>query len=362
MTQSSSRLPSLDGIRGLAALFIVGTHAVRFAHPPFPPAGLLSRVGAEFGLGVDLFFVLSGFLITGILLRSVDKPRYFKNFYARRALRIFPVYYLFVAFMVLVVPALVNDATFSHALKKQEVALWLYVSNLDIALHGWPAWPGEMLTHAWSLAIEEQFYLAWPILIKVLGRRKLPAAIWSGYALSIGLRAAIGLLGYGSRARVVTPAHLDGFMLGAWLSYLFAEGATAATLRRWAWSFAAVGLAIRIYASTIAFENLANVLIASESLGFAALLAFSLAGDECSTLNRVLRNRGLVVVGTYSYGLYLFHQPLFAWAGQYVSGGTLLTRSTLLFVGVGGVSLALAVASYHLFEMRFLRLKSRFDN
>ena len=362
MTRSPSRLPSLDGIRGLAALFIVGTHAVRFAHPPFPPTGALSRVGAEFGLGVDLFFVLSGFLITRILLRSIDEPHYFKNFYARRALRIFPVYYLFVAIMVLVVPLTVGDPAFSHALRKQQLWLWLYASNLEIAVHGWPAWPGEMLTHAWSLAIEEQFYLVWPILIKLLRRRKVPVAIWVGYALSIGLRAAIGLLGYGSRARVLTPAHLDGFMLGAWLAYLFESEASPATLRRWAWSFAACGLAVRIYASTIAFENLANVLICSESLGFAALLAFSLAGDGNSVLNRCLRTRWLMGIGTYSYGIYLFHQPLFAWAGQHVSGGTLLTRSTLLFIGVGAVSLAMAVASYHLFEMRFLRLKSRFEN
>ena len=95
---------------------------------------------------------------------------------------------------------------------------------------------------------------------------------------------------------------------------------------------------------------------------FAALLAFSLSSDARSVLNRVLSSRALVMVGAYSYGLYLFHQPLFAWAGQHVSGGTLLTRSASLFLGVGSVSMALAVASYHLFELRFLRLKSRFEN
>jgi len=164
-----SHIPALDGIRGLAVLLVFYCHTTLI-----DPGGALGKLFVSSSriswAGVDLFFVLSGFLITGILFDAKGKDFYFRNFYARRTVRIFPLYYAFllVALVLLpiVTPASLADV-YLHEFPTQKVWYWLYLSNFYQAFH-----PTHHLVFvSWSLAIEEQFYLCWPLVVFLCSRK-----------------------------------------------------------------------------------------------------------------------------------------------------------------------------------------------
>src|SRR5262249_31183895 len=160
------------------------------------------------------FFVLSGFLITGILLDAKSAPRYFRSFFMRRALRIFPLYYGYLAFVFFVWPFLVVPPDDYFSLCAVQPWLWLYGQNLWIALSG--AWLPYGTNHLWSLAVEEQFYLVWPFVVRLCGRRTL--AWICGLVLPAMLAVRVGLTWAGAEPRtiyVVPWTRLDGFAAGA---------------------------------------------------------------------------------------------------------------------------------------------------
>ena len=156
-------IPALDGLRGIAIILVMLHHFTNY-RPTSGIDGLIGSVVFFLWTGVDLFFVLSGFLITGILLDSRGSERYFTTFYARRTLRIFPLYYLvlFVAFVVLPQFPAVNAVLTGQVDLPPQWPYWLYLENFSIAARGWVhGW----VDVGWSLAIEEQFYLVWPLVI-----------------------------------------------------------------------------------------------------------------------------------------------------------------------------------------------------
>ena len=167
--RSRSHLPGLDGIRGLAILMVMFSHFIVVGKnlDPLSPFGRFLHSGY---LGVDLFFVLSGFLITGILIDSKITPNYFRVFYMRRALRIFPLYYLLLAVSWLTVVFITPQDKPLLTGVDSMAWFWLYASNIGMAVKGdWlnsPTWVG--LGHFWSLAVEEQFYLVWPLLVYLM--------------------------------------------------------------------------------------------------------------------------------------------------------------------------------------------------
>ena len=173
-------------------------------------------------LGVDLFFVLSGFLITGLLYEAHDKPHYLRNFYMRRVLRIFPLYYGVLALVFFVAPLipLLRGPTLDYLLDRQAWA-WLYGVNIYLAGH--EEWSFSYLNHFWSLSVEEHFYLFWPFVVLLLARRPR-ALIAVSLAISLGamLARVIGILmGLSWWTTVVlTPFKLDGLALGAFLAVM----------------------------------------------------------------------------------------------------------------------------------------------
>ena len=173
-------------------------------------------------LGVDLFFVLSGFLITGILYEARNKPHYFRNFYMRRLLRIFPLYYGVLALVFFVAPLipLFEGPTLDSLLDRQAWA-WLYGINIYLAGHG--EWSFSYLNHFWSLAVEEHFYLFWPLVVFLLARHPR-TLITVCLTISFGamLARVIGILmGLNWWTTVVlTPFKLDGLALGAFLAVI----------------------------------------------------------------------------------------------------------------------------------------------
>ena len=166
----SGHMPALDGVRGLAVLMVLGFHFISAATPVNIAEKAVVRLASYGANGVELFFVLSGFLITGILYDARHKPNYFRNFYMRRALRIFPLYYgvLVLVFFVAPLIPLFQGAELDYLLDRQAWA-WLYAINLYIAKEG--TWSFSYLQHFWSLAVEEHFYLFWPFVVYALVHR-----------------------------------------------------------------------------------------------------------------------------------------------------------------------------------------------
>ncbi|MEN1682052.1 MAG: acyltransferase, partial [Planctomycetota bacterium] len=174
---SPPHVPALDGVRGVAVLLVVVYHAAYLASPTGVAEVVFATVRDALWCGVDLFFVLSGFLITRILLATVGSPRYFRSFYLRRTVRIFPLYYGVLLLLFVGLPAAawlaggplqsVVDGETYQSLWSRQAWLWAYVQNF-LQSSGPSQLPG--LGHFWSLAIEEQFYLAWPAAVWLVGR------------------------------------------------------------------------------------------------------------------------------------------------------------------------------------------------
>ena len=234
-------IPALDAIRGLAIVLVT---LYRFGGGGDGPARAIEHswligLGSR---GVDLFFVLSGFLITGILFDAKGQQHYFRNFYMRRTLRIFPLYYAALVLTLLVLPRLVSG--FPQAGVSQ-VWLWLYGANVVQALRG--EWCLGALNHFWSLAIEEHFYFVWPLAIYLTSRR---GAMWLALcaAAASGIARAAWLAGGGNdvAAEVFTLLRMDGLLLGSWIALAARGSGGLAWLTRLAWPTLILGGAAAI--------------------------------------------------------------------------------------------------------------------
>jgi peptidoglycan/LPS O-acetylase OafA/YrhL len=362
--------PALDAIRGLAILLVVAHHVIIFSElTPNSGAEKAVKVLAGRGwVGVDLFFVLSGFLITSILLGAKTKADYFRNFYGRRVLRILPLYYLFLAVILLVIPALwAVPATWRAALTDQGW-YWLHLSNVKLFRAG--GFISPMINHTWSLAIEEQFYLVWPFVVwklplKIL--RALLAVIIAGSALA---RYGLYLQGTDLFAiRVITPARLDTLGAGALLATYYAVADRRVLLRRWTGG-SIVAAVLVLAAGALArdqrlwqsvFDYTFNAAVFSALIAAALMPAWRL-GERLSGV-ALLR-----AFGRYSYGYYLWHQPIFFFAAAPLAAlvfgatGSALAAWAVVAIVLIPACFAVAWVSFNGYEQRFLKLKRRFGS
>ena len=289
-----ARIAGLDGLRGIAVLLVIAFHAQRVL------AERVVVVPLEMGwCGVDLFFVLSGFLITGILRRTREQPHYWRNFAVRRALRILPVYYLLLV-LILGTRAIAGDVG--------DAPWWIYptfVSNFWVGLHG-----GRdlALDITWSLSVEEQFYVAWPLVVWVLDRRAL-----TGWCATLILVAPIFRLLLHDPANEVsyqwTPCRIDSLAWGA-LACLAREGG-ADGLRR---AFGTFGTAaVGPVAFALALAGDVRPSLAFAVAGYTVLnavfagLVLAIADRRWPAVVAALQWRPLAHLGTVSYGAYLLH-------------------------------------------------------
>lgn len=374
-----SHLPSLDGIRGLAILMVIAHNVQLLDVPVMHGAVVLAQFILNIGwIGVQLFFVLSGFLITGILLDSVGQPRGLRNFIARRALRIFPLYYGALVLIFVLLPLLGAQPEMYKAQAPDQIWFWAYLSNWTDAMGIGP----RNLPHFWSLAVEEQFYLLWPLLVFSL-RSPARVAVMCVVVAVVSLLCRIVLFNAGANHDVVyewTICRMDALALGglaatcwrvdAWRSWLTAHrhqltwalyGLLAASFL-WTHAFPRTSLRGMTEGYTVLAIVFAAWLYASANRD--AQVARS--GVRTPWWHRALRHPALQSVGKYSYGMYVFHKPLHdlfsaklqAKMGVQTAGN--IVNASLHVLAVTLISYAAAWLSYHLYEVHFLRLKRRF--
>jgi peptidoglycan/LPS O-acetylase OafA/YrhL len=368
------REPVLDGIRGIAILIVLFHHLVYSSgiDRGFWFDLQFFRLGYSSWVGVDLFFVLSGFLITGILYEAKGSERYFSSFYGRRVLRIFPLYYGFLLFAVLLFPHWLPPES-AQNLQQNQHWYWLYLSNFYVALEGWQ--DPTHLGHFWSLAIEEQFYLLWPMAVWALDRRALMRLAVACFVGALVIRLALVLADVSTLvAYVMLPTRMDSLAAGAFLALCIRGPGGTSVLERWPrWvlsgsAVVVVGLYLR--EGRLDFEDPLVTIVGYTAIATAgaSLIAVALTAQSHGWIRRGLSAIPLTLLGRYSYGLYVYHVPIILFLESAGLRATLFPRlmgSTLpgvaVFCAVGGfLSLAVAVASYHLWEAQFLRLKRHF--
>jgi len=337
------RIPQLDAIRGIAIL-IVMFHNERDLFPSLQLSGVFSSGW----MGVDLFFVLSGFLITGILVDAKRSAGFFRNFYTRRCLRIWPLYYALLIFMFVAVP-LLRPAQGSMIFERSS-PWWAYPFYLqNFLLHS----SGGMgpLGVTWSLAIEEQFYLVWPLVVRYLSTARLRVVCLAVIAASPLVRFLLSTQHVDLYINVF--CRLDGLMWGAFLAVVIREPAfEPARYRTLAWAALIVALPLALATDGRGVQWSVYSLSVLASAGLVYLALFSTA----PWLQRILNSRALVFTGTISYGLYLLHKiPFGAMKDRSVS------HPTLVFGGLIAAAYVLATTSWYRYERPFLTLKSLFE-
>ncbi len=340
---------SLDGIRGLAVSLVVLFHA-----------GL-----AGFGwIGVQIFFVLSGYLITSILVESRQRgfAEYLGRFYWRRSLRIFPLYFAFLAASAMIFVALGTPESFN------EDWPWLATYTANFARLRQTDL-GPAFVHLWSLAVEEQFYLVWPLVVFFLNRDQLKKAVILILVLAPAGRLAVylafapGVTDWLGRTIYSLPtSQIDAFAAGAAITFLDSD-------RPWRWAFLSLGAGLLAGAGVLAHQHFAHHAAMKWSFGYAMFLmqdgglvwgystlniiaALGIAAAVKSPPH-ILQTAPIVRIGAISYGIYIYHLPLLLAIEQLD-----LPRSALLAAYLGLVYLV-AELSFRFLETPFLRLKDR---
>jgi peptidoglycan/LPS O-acetylase OafA/YrhL len=346
----SRHIPQLDVLRGIAVLMVMLSHISGNV-----PSLHLNPVFRYGWTGVDLFFVLSGFLITGILLRAKSETGYFTNFYVRRALRIWPLYFCLLAFGFLVVPILqpqLRPTVFEQCHPWQTYLV--FIQNLVVPKSG-TFGPLEI---TWSLCVEEQFYLVWPLIVLFCSPKSIVKISVAAFFVSLVLRFASAHHWLGIDFYHNTLCRLDGLAMGS-LAAIALPNLKEASLRRyapWIAGVASLGLvaSIPLGIAKWAFPAIVSVL-------FVAVMCLSIAW------HRFPQGQFLAFTGRISYGLYLLHILAYdVVRDQHFRKLLALTHNLVIndvIVLVCSLALAygLALASWKLLESPILSMKRHFE-
>lgn len=364
----SPYLPRLDGLRGVAIALVL-VHSLTLLNQVNSVSSRLVHSFFAFGwVGVQLFFVLSGFLITGILVDTKHRPHYFKNFYIRRALRIFPLYYatLVVAFILL--PAIGHMPQVYQGDAQHQARLWLYLTN-------WHTDIGIGFSHYWSLALEEQFYLVWPLIVYSTQQKSLLKICLIISIAGVIVRYWMRTHGFPEEAvYIATPSRVDALTTGSAAAVLMRMPKIYDWIKVRITLLKFIAVALGVLAITLTGSYGSS--LRGQVFGYGVLaLFFALTVLIAATLDReqisiprpasALRWKSLRVLGKYSYGMYVFQRQIHVFIGiPYITAyaSTSLAINVTYVITASLLTLGLAVISYQFFELPLLRIKNKFVN
>lgn len=364
-------IPELTGLRGLAVLVVMLYH---FMNLPFTPQNswdyAFHQVALTGWVGVDIFFCLSGYLITTILLNTKQSAHYYSSFYIKRLFRIFPLYYLYLAFVFLVLFPFtfhrVSAAEQSSILVAQQDQpyFWLYLSNIKQFFRH--VFFGAALGHMWSLSIEEQFYLIWPMVVYKCSPKALKRILIGVMLISLLIRIVFNLNGVaGLLTYTFTFTRMDALAYGAFVAVLLKEplAINYTQIKRFFYACMVILIGFFLWQgpwpnSTAGMNTVGFTLIGITT----ALLILLLQAGAPSAIKRFFSSWFLKFLGKYSYALYIFH-PLIRVvclkvmpAPISVNAGHLLWDVEFIVL-CSAISIIVALLSWNLYEKWFLKLK-----
>jgi len=366
---------ALDGLRAIAIVMVLLWHLTPGHNSDRGLRSLVFKLSDVGWSGVDLFFVLSGFLITRILLRAKNESRPIWFFVVRRLLRIVPAYYVALTIVFFIFPFF--GQAYPMPAWSQQLPNWLYVSNMFPESQGTVG--GRFaVSHFWSLAVEMQFYLLWPLVVYHCKARSIAQAGWLCLVFALAARAIAVVSGADWRVTYCwMPLHMDGLIIGSMIAVALHSGITWVQARpivlalilalgTGIFGLAWVGRATSVIKTNdVTFDMWMRVLLPlAVSTFYGAILWFSL---QRNWLASFLAHPAFGPIARYSYGIYIIHyllMPTFEAAfgpevlRSFVSGSDLPIYTYLLLSSC--ISFMIAMVSYHFVEVRFLKLGSRY--
>ena len=377
-----SRNAALDGIRGIAVSLVLLYHFSLYHQTFFRsnpwwlrPEAWVFDVGSQMGwIGVEMFFVLSGFLITGILEDAKGHRHYFTSFYWRRALRILPLYYAVLLLYLVVLPHWPMPAWANlDFVREHQLWYWSFLSNFLFA--GPAGWP-RLSSHFWTLAVEEQFYLAWPLVVFWLDRKRVInvcVALMAG-----GLVLRILLITHGIAPRVaylLTPTELDGLLAGALLAMAIRSPSPRPFVIRHGRFLVCLSLivlaAVVLRDHGLAFADPLVPLLGFTALAvlFGSLVYVGATKGSTSHIATILGNPAGRFLGRYSYAIYLLHMPIIQLWRAPMQAEVLLVANGIppflahlaYMIAVTAGILLLSLVSWYFLERPFMRLRRLTD-
>lgn len=350
--------PALDGLRGAAIILVVLLHNFRFVDY------------FHFGwLGVDLFFVLSGFLITENLLYSLDKPYFLRNFYIRRLLRIFPLYYLLLVICLFILPSINKNIDMSYYTGNQ-LWLWAFLQNWLFIFKS--PYGDQSLLHTWSLAVEEQFYLLWPLII-LLVRKPRNLIIIATLVLALLVTTRMLMWFYKTDhfayASFYTFTRIDGLCIGCIIALFMKINKTWISDNMWILVVLTSLLNFAFYFLDIQYGNSLPYFAFAGYTTFPllfGLLAYEAVVGKTRIIQLLFANSVMKFFGKISYALYLFHWPIYIvftpLVSQAFTSNTAMTAKQAVIISsllVTIIAVVLSVLSFRYFESYFFKLKKR---
>lgn len=340
---------SLDGLRALAAIGVVIAHFFVKERVNDP---LIIKLAQQGNSGVSLFFVLSGFVITRILLNTVKEKKYFTNFYFKRALRIFPLYYLGLL--------IYNFLPYLLGLKYSSISfdkLWyhyIYLQNFARTFN----WSSVGPAHYWSLAVEEHFYLFWPAIVYLFfEKNKLRLFIISFFFIVLAFVLRAYMLNLEYEINVFTFTRIDQLALGCILALLERKGYLNARSRKYFIWTLLIGAIFVISAQTFDYYNLNLFKHNAFGLFYFGLIGYCITIDEDAMVNRFLNLNLMQFLGRISYGIYIWHMIVILLVESYLK----IDNYILQFLVIMFFTIFISATSYYFFEIKFLRLKKYFE-
>jgi peptidoglycan/LPS O-acetylase OafA/YrhL len=373
----SKHIPVLDGIRAYAILMVCLVHFFQvdetglYSNHKYLGVFLykLSQLGLK---GVELFFMLSGFLITGILVDSKKSNKYFRSFYARRFIRIFPLYYFVLAISFLVLPHLIYiDDAGKHVINNQ-FWLWTYTSNishfLDFFSGGWDAslnFPS--FGHFWSLCVEEHFYIFWPFIIYFVKEKHLKTTMW--FIVSFSSLAVIWTYIYPDYWPILnwTTIQCAGVLsLGGLLALEYKNKKNWDQISMLAKKLVLPFVLLFMLSNFIPrrYDILHVVTYFTSIIAFLLVLIVALNNNKIT--NKCFNRKWLYFIGKISYGIYVYHGMLRPYFKSYLYDNFItkidngIIATILYTILATGISILIAWGSWELIEKPILKLKNYF--